>query len=197
MKQGQPLMDRLRDRSKRQVSNVCLGSASHLILIMVFAGCASIPGSAVSSSGDGTVAQDPSAATPVATALIQTLPISAQFQVGENVIQLEVAQTPEQQQIGLMNRTKLADDRGMLFPFDPPRPVAFWMKNTLIPLDMLFLRNGKVETVTPNVPPCKADPCPTYPSSAVIDQVIELRGGRAAELGIKPGDRLVVQPVFP
>jgi hypothetical protein len=117
--------------------------------------------------------------------------------VGEAIIQLEVAETPQQQQIGLMNRTQLADDRGMLFPFDPPRPVAFWMKNTLIPLDMVFVRNNQVAYVARNVPPCKADPCSTYGTPVEIDQVIELRGGRAAELGIKPGDRLVVQPISP
>ncbi len=126
--------------------------------------------------------------------MVQSLPIAAQTRIGGNLIQLEVARTPQQQEIGLMNRTKLANDRGMLFPFDPPRPVQFWMRNTLIPLDMLFLRNGVVAGIAQNVPPCKADPCPTYGDrNQDIDQVIELRGGRAAELGLKAGDRLAVQ----
>jgi uncharacterized membrane protein (UPF0127 family) len=122
--------------------------------------------------------------------MVQTLPIGAEFQVSGNTIQLEVARTPEQQEIGLMNRTSLEANRGMLFPVTPPRPIQFWMKNTLIPLDMIFLLRGEVKAIIPNVPPCTADPCPAYGPDGLVDQVIELRGGRAAELGIKAGDRL-------
>ncbi|MDX2243285.1 MAG: DUF192 domain-containing protein [Leptolyngbyaceae cyanobacterium bins.302] len=126
----------------------------------------------------------------------QSLPVSAKVNLGGQVIQLEVAKTPEQQAMGLMFRSELEPNRGMLFPFNPPRPVTFWMKNVLIDLDMVFLRNGKVVAIASNVPPCKADPCPVYgPATAVIDQVIELRGGRAKELGIKAGDRLTIQSV--
>jgi len=123
----------------------------------------------------------------------QQLPLSAQIKVADQVIQLEVAGTPEQQAIGLMSRTSLPDDRGMLFLFESPRRASFWMKNTLIPLDMIFLLNGKVQAISSNVPPCKADPCPTYGPNALVDQVIELRAGRAAELGLKQGDRLKVE----
>jgi uncharacterized membrane protein (UPF0127 family) len=123
----------------------------------------------------------------------QQLPLSAQIKVADQVIQLEVAGTPEQQAIGLMNRTDLAADRGMLFLFESPRRASFWMKNTLIPLDMVFLLNGKVQAISSNVPPCKADPCPTYGPKVLVDQVIELRAGRAAELGLKQGDRLKVE----
>ncbi len=124
----------------------------------------------------------------------QMLPVSAQVQVGNQLIQLEVASTVEQQSMGLMYRPALDANHGMLFPFSPPRPVSFWMKNVLIDLDMVFLRNGQVVSVSSNVPPCQADPCPVYGPKDPIDQVIELRGGRAMELGIKPGDRLIVQP---
>jgi uncharacterized membrane protein (UPF0127 family) len=132
---------------------------------------------------------------PVKQSLGQQLPISAQVKVKGQVIQLEVAQTPQQQATGLMHRTSLAANRGMLFAFNPPRSVGFWMKNTLIPLDMVFLRNGEVKKIQPQASPCKADPCPTYGPgpNTVIDQVIELRGGRAAELGLKAGDRITVQ----
>jgi hypothetical protein len=123
----------------------------------------------------------------------QTLPLSAQITVANQIIQLEVASTMEQQAIGLMNRTELADDRGMVFSFEPPRRVAFWMKNTLIPLDMVFLLKGKVQAISSNVPPCKADPCPTYGPNALVDQVIELRAGRSLELGLKQGDRITLQ----
>lgn len=123
----------------------------------------------------------------------QKLPFSATAVIAGKTIKLEVAQTREQQAIGLMYRTSLPDDQGMLFNFNPPQPVAFWMKNTLIPLDMVFLRNGVVQTLISDVPPCKSEPCPNYPSSKTIDQVIELRGGLAAELGLKVGDRVNIQ----
>jgi hypothetical protein len=127
------------------------------------------------------------------TNLGQKLPVSAQVKVGKQLIKLEVARTVEQQAMGLMFRTSLEDNRGMLFPFNPPRQVGFWMKNVAIKLDMVFISNGRVAAIAANVPPCTADPCPTYGPGVPIDQVIELRGGRAAELGIQVGDRVVVQ----
>lgn len=125
----------------------------------------------------------------------QQLPISAEAEIGGEVIQLEVARTPQEQAKGLMHRPPLPDDRGMLFPFNPPRPVQFWMKNTPSPLDMVFLENGEVQAIAAAVPPCEADPCPTYgPETPVpIDQVLELRSGRAAELGLQVGDRINIQ----
>lgn len=124
----------------------------------------------------------------------QMLPISAQAEIKGKRIMLEVARTPQQQQMGLMYRTSLPDDRGMLFSFDPPQPASFWMKNTLIELDMIFLQNGQVKAIAANVPPCTTTRCPSYgpPPQILIDQVIELRGGRAAELGLKVGDRIAI-----
>jgi uncharacterized protein len=128
------------------------------------------------------------------TPQVQKLPISAQTTINGRVILLEVARTPEQQSIGLMNRTDLATNRGMLFVFSPPRPVSFWMKNTLIPLDMIFVSNGVVKHVGQQILPCAGDPCPSYgpDPSTEIDGVIELRGGRATELRLKVGDRLKI-----
>ena len=125
--------------------------------------------------------------------LSQKLPISAQVIVAGHSIGLEVARTPEQQAVGLMNRTTLANDRGMLFPFEPPQSVKFWMKDTLIPLDMIFLRDGVVKAIAANAPPCTTDPCSIYGSGTPVNQVIELRGGRAAELGLKVGERVKIQ----
>lgn len=122
----------------------------------------------------------------------QMLPISAQTQIGDQQILLEVARTPRQQQIGLMYRTALAPDRGMLFPLNPPRPASFWMKNVKIPLDMIFLRDGEVKAIAENVPPCISTPCPTYGPGVLVDQVIELAGGRSAQLGLKVGDRIKI-----
>ncbi|MBD0361325.1 MAG: DUF192 domain-containing protein [Coleofasciculus sp. C3-bin4] len=125
----------------------------------------------------------------------QMLPISAQAQMAGQRIMLEVARTPQEQAMGLMYRTSLAPDRGMLFSFDPPQPVSFWMKNTIIPLDMVFIRDGEVKAIAANVPPCTTTPCPTYGPQVevLIDQVIEIRGGRAAELGLKVGDQVIVK----
>jgi len=112
-------------------------------------------------------------------------------------IGLEVAQTPEEQARGLMYRPTLARDRGMLFTFDPPQIVTFFMKNVLIPLDIIFLKDGQVLEIAANVPPCTTSPCPLYfpavesaqaSEPTPVDQVIELRGGRAAELGLRAGD---------
>ena len=157
------------------------------------------PTSTVSSPADPNLAV-PADEIPILTeelaTLAQNLPITAQAEMGSTVIQLEVANTPQQQALGLMFRGNLADDRGMLFPFANPRPVQFWMKNVFIYLDMIFLRDSIVQTIAADVPPCVADPCPTYgpPRDVIIDQVIELRGGRAAELGIAVGDRIEVIP---
>lgn len=149
-------------------------------------------------------ASSPSA-TPTSTStpeselfLGQMLPITAQAEMAGTTIQLEVAQTAQQQSLGLMYRTSLADDRGMLFPFNPPRAVQFWMKNVAISLDMVFIHQGRVIAIAADVPPCAADPCPTYgPFRQLVDSVIELRGGRAAELGLAVGDSVVISPLAP
>ena len=123
----------------------------------------------------------------------QTLPITAEAEIAGETIQLEVAQTPEQQAIGLMFRESLADDRGMLFPFESAKVARFWMKNVPISLDMIFLDGDRIVGIAADVPPCQTNPCPVYGPKAMVNQVIELRGGRAAELGLEIGDRIVVQ----
>ncbi|BDA67894.1 hypothetical protein CAL7716_020600 [Calothrix sp. PCC 7716] len=126
----------------------------------------------------------------------QQLPISAVAVLPSGAkIELEVAKTPEQQQMGLMYRPALPDNRGMLFAFASPQPVSFWMKNVPVKLDMVFMYQGVVEYITDSAPPCTAEPCPTYGPNKLIDQVIELRAGRAAELKLKVGDRIKIQPI--
>ena len=124
----------------------------------------------------------------------QVLPIAAEVEMGSRTIDLEVARTPEEQATGLMFRESLADDRGMLFPIDPPRPASFWMKNVAIPLDMLFIAEREVVAIESNVPPCLEEPCPTYgPEGMPVDAVIEVRGGLAEELGVEVGDAVEVE----
>ena len=98
---------------------------------------------------------------------------------------VEVAATAEQQERGLMFRNALAGDRGMIFPYDPPQDVAFWMKNTFIPLDIVFVRaDGTIVRITK----AEAMDLTPLPAGEPIAAVLEIRGGRAAELGIKEGD---------
>jgi uncharacterized membrane protein (UPF0127 family) len=124
----------------------------------------------------------------------QLLPVSAVAQVRGETFEIEVARTSEEQALGLMFRSALPDNRGMLFPFSPPRPVSFWMKDVPVALDMVFLRAGEVVAIAPEVPPCPALPCPSYgPGAEVIDQVLELRSGRAAEIGLQVGDRIEIE----
>ena len=124
----------------------------------------------------------------------QILPVTATAEMNGKIFDLEVAKTPHQKSLGLMFRTSLPNNRGMLFPFEQPRRIRFWMKDVLIPLDMVFLRNGTVVAITGSAPPCITEPCPTYgPTWHAADQVIELRGGRVAEVGLEIGDTVNVQ----
>lgn len=146
-------------------------------------------------SGDSTVGE---VETPpgVDLSLAQQLPITAKTVLGGEEIFLEVAATPSQQALGLMYRDALPDDRGMVFPMTRPRPVSFWMKNVPVPLDMVFIYQGEIVAIAAEVPPCTAEPCPTYgPANQLVDHVIELRAGRAAELGLAAGDSVAVVPL--
>ncbi len=142
-------------------------------------------------------------ANPVRQDLAQFLPIGARFTVNnstvkDTVIELEVAQTPAQQTKGLMYRPALAPNRGMLFAFPPGQVVAFWMKNVPVDLDMMFISGGKIVAISTAVP-CVMEPCALYPSNQgiAVDQVIELRAGRARELGLTEGDSVMVELLNP
>jgi uncharacterized membrane protein (UPF0127 family) len=101
---------------------------------------------------------------------------------------VEIARTPAQQAQGLMNRQSLDPDRGMIFPYDTPVAASFWMKNTLIPLDMIFIRaDGTVARIEANTVPLSLDP---VPAGEPVTAVLELAGGRSAELNIAPGAKV-------
>ena len=132
------------------------------------------------------------AASPVAlersAAGLEQVPLTIASGGKSHRFTVEVARSLEQQQTGMMNRNSLAPDRGMIFPYDPPQPVAFWMKNTLIPLDMVFISpGGKILRIEDSAVPLSLD---QVPSGGPIEAVLELAGGRSAELGIKPGDQV-------
>lgn len=106
---------------------------------------------------------------------------------------IEIAADDASRAHGLMDRTKMDADHGMLFVFEDDAPRAFWMKNTKIPLDMLFFdADAKLVSVQHNVPPCVADPCAGYSSGAPARYVLELNAGQANELGLTPGDAMAI-----
>lgn len=99
---------------------------------------------------------------------------------------VELALTNKQRQQGLMYRTELGPNKGMLFIFPDVRPLSFWMRNTYIPLDIIFLRpDGSIINIIENAEPETDTP---RPSLAPGKAVLEIAGGRAAELGLEPGD---------
>jgi uncharacterized membrane protein (UPF0127 family) len=124
-----------------------------------------------------------------ATARLPIAPLSIVTAKGAFQFTVEVADTDESRERGLMFRKALAPDKGMLFDFKTPQSVAFWMKDTLIPLDMLFVaRDGRIIAIARQAAPLSQTP---IPSGGEVLGVVELRGGRAAEIGAVPGDRVV------
>lgn len=117
---------------------------------------------------------------------VQTIPLSIRSGGKVHHFRVEVARTPEEQAKGLMFRKSLPADGGMLFPFDPPQVASFWMKNTVIPLDLIFVRpDGTIAHIAANAEPYSLLP---ISSGQMNGAVLEIPGGRAAELGIKPDD---------
>ncbi len=119
-----------------------------------------------------------------------TIAVSVKSANGVHIFQVETAKTEEQQQRGLMYRTDIPRDGGMLFapypPSGPPREASFWMKNTPSPLDIIFIRaDGSIAHIAENTTPFSEAP---IPSGEPVAAVLELRGGRAAELGIADDD---------
>lgn len=112
---------------------------------------------------------------------------------GVITFEVEVARTDEQRTIGLMFRKQVPERSGMLFDFKVDQPVYMWMKNTLIPLDMLFIRaDGSIARVAAMTTPLSTE---TISSGEPVRAVLEIAGGAAKKLGIKPGDR-VAHPLF-
>ena len=119
---------------------------------------------------------------------LQEVPLSIMSSEAVHRFTVELAQTAEEQARGLMFRTELQPDAGMVFPFAKDRIASFWMKNTVIPLDIIFVRrDGTIESIAANTVPYSLDP---VQSREPVAAVLEIAGGRAAELGIAPGDKI-------
>lgn len=136
---------------------------------------------------------DEQAATAV-TFSSSTPPAAARREVvfpnGSSVV-VEVVADPETRAQGLMFRSSLSEDRGMLFLFPEAGLHSFWMKNTLIPLDIVWIDQGRaIAHIERGVPPCRADPCPSYGPDKAAIQVLELAAGQADARGLRIGDVL-------
>lgn len=113
---------------------------------------------------------------------------------GHKRFEIEIADNYEDRKMGLMYRKYLPEGQGMLFIFEEDQPLTFWMKNTLIPLDMIFFtKDFEVLNVAKDVPPCESDPCPTYASEGNARYVLEINGGLSDYLGIEKGDKFRLQ----
>jgi hypothetical protein len=114
----------------------------------------------------------------------------------KSVVSVEIADTPALRQRGLMFREHLAPAEGMVFVFEAVGFYPFWMKNTLIPLDMIWVGpDKKIVSVSHSVPPCKADPCPNFSPTGDALYVVEVVGGFAKKHQLKPGDQLAFRNV--
>jgi uncharacterized membrane protein (UPF0127 family) len=112
---------------------------------------------------------------------------------GVQVFSVEMATTEQEKETGLMYRKELPDGKGMLFDFSPEQPVSMWMKNTYIPLDMIFIRaDGRILRIAENTEPLSTK---IIPSGGLAKGVLEVIAGTAKKYGIAPGDR-VAHPLF-
>jgi uncharacterized membrane protein (UPF0127 family) len=120
-------------------------------------------------------------------------PLTVDAANGQFEFLVEMAVSPAQRSQGLMFRESLAEDRGMLFDFGKPQRAMMWMRNTYVPLDMLFIdEDGQITQIAGNTQPLSDA---VIASREPVRAVLELRGGVSAKLGIKPGDR-VIHPLF-
>jgi len=119
---------------------------------------------------------------------LDVIVLKVKSQRGTYGFQVELANTPAAQARGLMFRTDLGDYEGMLFPSNPPALRSFWMKNTPLSLDIIFIGvDNRISNIAANTTPSSLD---SVTSVGLANAVLELRGGRAAELGIAPGDKV-------
>lgn len=153
------------------------------VLLLTLSGCAAASGGGVDPSGC-----TPGSAQAESEAGLDQISLCIQSKSKAHSFIVEIAETPPQQSKGLMFRTSLSDSNGMLFPFGETRMASFWMKNTVIPLDIIFIRaDGRIENIAENTIPYSLEP---VESTAMVAAVLELRGGLTAELGIVAGDKV-------
>jgi len=159
--------------------------AASLALLIAAVGCSPLAAGSTNAQGTASTSSAPQSAVHPVSGL-KVIPLTVTTAAGPHVFKVEVAASPAEQERGLMFRTAMGADEGMIFPMDPPRPAAFWMKNTVIPLDIIFVgADHKVLNIAANAVPYDLEPLPAFGNAA---GVLELNGGRAAQIGLKPGD---------
>jgi len=133
--------------------------------------------------------------------LLLLRPATAQtpwVELGGKRYTVELALDDHSRMRGLMFRESMAEDAGMLFVFDGDYPQAFWMKNTLIALDILYFNSaGELVSMALDTPPCRTAYCPSYPSKAPAKFVLELNAGEVARLSVAVGAKLRFGPGIP
>jgi uncharacterized membrane protein (UPF0127 family) len=119
---------------------------------------------------------------------LEVVPLTVNTGTAQHRFDVEIARTPEQQRRGLMFREELAPDEGMIFPYNPPTAQGFWMKDTPLSLDIIFVGpDGRIINIAANTTPYSEE---SVYSQGPASLVLEIPGGRAAELGIEPGDEV-------
>lgn len=143
---------------------------------------------AVSDAGAGNVQQAATAQQFHPDSGLAVIPLTITHDGERHEFTVELAQNRFEQARGLMFRTEMGADEGMLFPMDPPRAASFWMKNTVIPLDMIFIgTDRRILNIEAETVPYSEE---QHRAAGLAIAVLELNGGRAAELGIEPGDKV-------
>lgn len=152
-----------------------------VFLLLAFAACSQGGQQATARPSAAKAAVHPVSGLPIKVAKVKSAN-------GTHAFRVEVASTAEQQRQGLMFRSKMGADEGMIFPNNPPRRAAFWMRNTVIPLDIIFIGpDHRILNIAASALPYDETP---LPSAGVAAAVLELNGGRAAQLDIKAGDKV-------
>ena len=122
--------------------------------------------------------------------------ISIQTRDKNVIINVEIADDKNERANGLMYRENLEENSGMIFVFDQEESIAFWMKNTLIPLDMIFIDKELKIVDIKNAVPCKADPCPLYKPENAVKYVLEVNYGFSKSNGVSTGDNVNLDEVI-
>ena len=157
-----------------------LGSAALCVVLLVSCGGSSDP------ALDG--------ATPSSSPTFRRGTAIIETDDGAVLVEIEVADTPEQRSLGLMHRESLADDAGMVFVFFEDTSGGFWMKNTLIPLSIAFFDGTGTIVKILDMDPCDADPCPTYDPGTAYRGALEVNQGAFEDWAVEEGDRIRVSP---
>ncbi|MGZ4903619.1 MAG: DUF192 domain-containing protein [Halobacteriota archaeon] len=164
------------------------------IIVSALAGCVVTQQNA-SDHTSATIAPTASSGAVTTSSTAAARPMHYRVSAGTATVDAEAADTPLKQEIGLMNRTGLGPNAGMLFLLPYAEPQGMWMKNMQFPIDIVFITEDlHVLQVYTEVPPCVAEPCPTYVSDAPVLYVLEVNAGFCARHEIVSGAPVIIAP---